>query len=506
MTPISELSATRLLEMLNSGEVTSVQVTRHFIDRIREKNPAINAVVVPLFEEALQRAAEADALHAQGKRSGRLHGLPFTIKECLDYPGTPSTLGVMRRKSDIRQNKDGYVAALEKEGAIVLGKTNVAQLLMYIESNNPVYGVTQHPLSSNHTPGGSSGGEGAVIGFGGSPVGIGTDIGGSVRIPAAFCGLCSIKPTMERLPDQCRFIDNQPALPINSVTGVLARHVADLQLFLKVMDESASASHTHASLQAYQQVELSKLKVGYYLSDGLFDPMPAVKRAVMEAVEQLKQAGVQVVEFTPPPLVEAEELFFKILGADEALLFTQNLQKEKAMPQAAGLIKLSKLPGFMRPVLAGLMGLLGQKGVKRLIPYFGGKGEANKRENVARQKAFTAKYEAAMNQTAIGRIDAVLGPVCALPALLHNTADKVGLGGIYTGQYNLMGFPAGVATVSQVKPEEAVGRKTTADVSIKTAAKIEAASAGMPLAVQVAARHWDEHVVLAVLNQIHRQV
>lgn len=506
MNNLGNLSANQLLQLIDKGEVSSRQVTQHFIDRIEQHNPSINAVVVPLFEQALKDADLADELFKQGKRTGKLHGLPITIKECFDLNGTPSTMGVMSRKNDIRQNIDDYIAALQREGAIVLGKTNVAQLLMYIESCNPVYGVTNNPYNLNHTCGGSSGGEGAVIAFGGSPVGIGTDIGGSVRFPAAFCGICSIKPTMQRIPDLCRFVDNPPPVSINSVAGVLGNSADDLQLLLEIINEEASKKNSNQPLKKFKDVDITKLKVGYFLSDGLFEPMPAVKRGVLEAVEQLKKLGVQVTEFTPPNLAEAEELFFKILSADKAVLFTQNLKKEKAMPQAAGLVMLSTVSPFVRSILSGLTGLLGQKAIKRIIPYFGGAGDAYRKENEEKQKAFTVKYEFAMNNSAIGKLDAVISPVCALPAILHNTADKVGLGGIYTGQHNVTGFPAGVATISKVKPEEAVGRKTTADLSIITAAKIEAESSGLPLAVQIAARHWDEHIVIALINHLHRKV
>src|SRR5262249_1605178 len=153
------------------------------------------------YDEALAKADRADAALSNGEKIGRLHGLPFTIKECFDYLGTPSTLGVVARKDDRPVENDAYIEALMNEGGIVLGKTNVPQLLIFSESDNRVYGKTNNPHNPYFTCGGSSGGEGAIIGAGASPVGIGSDIGGSVRFPAAFCGICSIKPTMWRTPD-----------------------------------------------------------------------------------------------------------------------------------------------------------------------------------------------------------------------------------------------------------------------------------------------------------------
>lgn len=503
---IKGLSAVQLLHRIDKGELTSREVTQYFIDEIENVNPTLNALVIKLYNDALKQADKADEMFRQGKRMGKLHGLPFTIKECLDFEGTPSTLGVIRRRRDIRSNTDDYISALQREGGIVLGKTNVAQLLAYFESNNPVYGTTNNPHSRLHTCGGSSGGEGAIIGAGASPVGIGTDIGGSVRIPAAFCGTCSIKPTMSRTVDQTRFSERPINLSINSVVGVLGNHAEDLHLFLEILNCAAERQRSVKPLQDFRNVDITLLKVGYFLSDGLFEPMPAVKRAVMESVDKLRSLGVQVTEFQPPDLAEAEEIFLSILLADNGSLFTENLQDEKPVPQIAANVRLGKMSPFVRRMLKGALTLLGQKSMTRVMPYLEGKGEEFQNRMKQKQIAFTGKYLTAMDNSAIGRLDAVLSPVCAVPAFLHNTADKVGLGGAYTIQYNVTGFPAGVATVSKVGKDEAVGRKVTADVTVKTASKIEKSSVGLPLGVQIAAREWEEGVVIALVDRLHRRV
>src|SRR5215204_3738719 len=220
MENLHQKSAVELLNLINTKQLSSREVTQYFIDRIEEVNPKINAVVWKFYDEALARADEADARTAKGETPGRLHGLPFTIKECFDYPGSPSTLGVLARKNDRPTERDAYVQALTDEGGIVLGKTNVPQLLIFIESVNRVYGKTVNPLNPDFTCGGSSGGEGAIVGAGASPVGVGSDIGGSVRFPAAFCGICSIKPTMWRTPDLTRYGERTFEGPIGSVAGI----------------------------------------------------------------------------------------------------------------------------------------------------------------------------------------------------------------------------------------------------------------------------------------------
>ncbi|NJM54166.1 MAG: amidase [Blastocatellia bacterium] len=180
MNNLHQKSAVELLKLIETKEISSREVTQHFINRIEEVNPKLNAVVVKLYDQALKKADEADNLQAKGESLGKLHGLPFTIKECLDLLNTPSTLGVLARRDDRPKTNDLYVEALQNQGGIVLGKTNVPQLMVFIECYNRVYGTTNNPHNPKFAPGGSSGGEGAIVGAKASPVGIGTDIGGSV--------------------------------------------------------------------------------------------------------------------------------------------------------------------------------------------------------------------------------------------------------------------------------------------------------------------------------------
>ena len=169
------------------------------------------------------------------------------------------------------------------------------------------------------------------------------------------------------------------------------------------------------------------------------------------------------------------------------------------MPPVAGLIMLSKASPFLKSILRGVFGLLDQKGVQRLVPFMGGSGAEYLNHWTEALLDYRREFDKAMNDHAL---DALICPPCALPAFMHNTADKLGLCGVYTALFNVTGYPAGIVPVSTVRPDEAVGRKTTADISIKTAAKIEQNSAGLPLAVQIAAKHWDEHIVLAVMKAL----
>lgn len=502
MKNLHQKSAVELLSLIGSKQLSSREVTQYFIDRIEEVNPKINAVVLKFYDEALLKADAADAALAKGAPLGRLHGLPFTIKECFDYPGSPSTLGVLARKTDDPPAPDPYIEALMNEGGIVLGKTNVPQLLIFIESTNRVYGKTNNPINPKFTCGGSSGGEGAIIGAGASPIGVGSDIGGSVRFPAAFCGVASIKPTMWRTPDQTRYGAGVLEGPINSVAGVLGNHAEDLDLFLRIIDERAGAMREVKPFEDYKNVDVSKLKIGYYLSDGIFEPMPAVRRGVSEAVETLRSLGAEVSEFQPPKLPLAEEIFLRILTNDDAALFTKVLEGEKPMPQLKNMFMLAQASPAKRKVLGGAAKAFGQKNVTRLLQYFGGKGIENLREWAGKQVAYRKEFTAAMDAAGL---DAIISPVCALPAFLHDSVDKVGLGGTYTLLYNVLGFPAGVARVSEVQATEAVARKFSFDVLEYTATKTQQQSAGLPLSVQIAARPWREDIVLALIEKLHNR-
>ncbi len=194
---IHTLSATELLAHLNAGDLSSVEVVRALIDRIEAVEPAIGAITQRRFEEAVTEAGAADVARAAG-RGGPLCGLPITLKENFDLAGTEATMGVKARRGRISSQDSVLVRALRQAGAVVIAKTNVPQLLMAQETENAIWGVTNNPWNTARTPGGSSGGEAAAVAAGMSPLGMGSDIGGSIRIPCHFSGIAGLKPTVDR--------------------------------------------------------------------------------------------------------------------------------------------------------------------------------------------------------------------------------------------------------------------------------------------------------------------
>lgn len=273
---ITDMSATELAQMIKAGEVSAKEVVEAHIRRIEAVNPKLNAVVIPLFDEALAQARDADEQQAQRKPLGPLHGVPITIKEQFQVMGTQTTLGLKHLVGNRAKQEGPLVTRLRRAGAIILGKTNVAQTLIYHESDNPVYGQTKNPWKLDRTPGGSSGGEAAIIAAGGSPLGLGGDLGGSIRVPAHFCGICGLKPTTLRLTNDDiqagLFSGGQEA--ILAQPGPMARTVADLCLAMEVLaapgEESTSEFIPPIPWPDPKKVSIKGLRIGMYTYDGFF--------------------------------------------------------------------------------------------------------------------------------------------------------------------------------------------------------------------------------------------
>ena len=228
-------SATDLAALVRRGEISSVELTRHFIDRIERLDGDINAVVVRTFDRALEDAAAADAALAGGDAKGPLHGVPLTIKESYVMRDTPATWGMESQRDNVADADGLAVSRFRAAGAHFLGKTNVPVDLADIQSYNPIYGTSNNPWNLEHTPGGSSGGSAAAMAAGFSALEAGSDIGGSIRTPAHFCGVFGHKPTWGIVPMSGHEVVPHVPDPDLSVCGPLARDAADLAMALDVM-------------------------------------------------------------------------------------------------------------------------------------------------------------------------------------------------------------------------------------------------------------------------------
>jgi amidase len=304
--PLHFMTAGQLLKLLERREISSVELVRLFLDRCRALNPRINAVVTLVEERALAEAAESDRRRARNDTVRALEGLPFTVKDTLATQGVRSTAGTRKLANYIPEHDAATVGHLRNAGAILIGKSNVPELGGDIDCDNPVFGPASNPWDLSRTPGGSSGGEGAAVAAGLNAFGLGSDTGGSVRIPAHFCGVAGLKPGWAmvsrtgHLPPESA---SSPPLHNVATVGPLARCVDDLTLVYNVIKGPTwDSPNTVPSPDADpQKVRLEGLRCGLFT--GLSGEPPAdpeIKQALIKAARLLEQRGLVVDEVIPP--------------------------------------------------------------------------------------------------------------------------------------------------------------------------------------------------------------
>src|SRR5438876_263661 len=311
-------SATSLAQAIRDKRVSSQEVVEAYIHRIEAVNPQLNAVVQLTAEAALTQARQADVALARGEIKGPLHGVPITIKDSFDTEGVISTAGTKGRATYVPQQDATAVARMRVAGAILLGKTNLPELSLAYESNNLIYGRTNNPYDLSRTPGGSSGGESAIIAAGGSPLGLGTDGFGSIRIPSHFCGITGLKPTSGSIPFTGLLPPGFGASAKLRHVGPMARHVEDLALTFPIlagMDWRDPATVPMPPGEP-RNVELKSLRVAFYTDNGIMTPTPETTAIVRTAVHALADAGAFVEEARPAGIEQSYTLFRDLFAAD----------------------------------------------------------------------------------------------------------------------------------------------------------------------------------------------
>jgi fatty acid amide hydrolase len=491
-------SATELAQHIASGELSALEVTEAHIARLEEAHTRLNAITARRYDAARREAREVDARRARGEALPPLAGVPITVKDSIDVAGLPSTFGLTWRKDLAAEADNEHIARLRAQGAVVLAKSNVAQLLIYLESDNPLHGRTLHPATPERTPGGSSGGEAALIGAGASALGIATDIGGSIRVPAHFCGIAGFKPTTGRCNDSGRYSVPLGQLAIRSQIGPLARTVADLELALRHMQ--AGPQQGVPALGDPRSVDLSHLRIGWLDDDGLFPASPAIRRAVREAAAALSAAGAQVVPCPQPAWPALFGLAFALFTGDAGQQTRSHLQGGPMHPSVRSLLLLAGLPSLPRAVLRSLLQLAGQPSLAAMLKLV---GATRVRDHWPRVQALADLQQLCVAQLDTadgGPIDILLAPPCSLPAFTHGASRDLGLAGSYSIAINALGWPAGTVPWTTVRTGEESDRPTSRDLVQSLARRVEQGSAGLPVGVQVIGRPWRDHEALAVMS------
>ncbi len=449
---LTHASATRLAGAIRAGEVSSRQVVEAHLERIRAVNPELNAVVRLAEERALQEAKRADESLARGEAAGPLHGVPVTIKDSFDTEGIVSSAGTSGRADFVPAEDATVVARLRAAGAIVLGKTNTPELTLSFVTDNALFGRTNNPYDIGRSPGGSSGGAAAIIAAGGSPLDLGSDTAGSIRVPAHFCGIAGLKPTAGRVPRTGHIIPFGGPLDGLTQIGPMARFVEDLALVLPLLcgPDWRDPSIVPMPLGNASSVRADAMRVAFYTDNGICPVTPDTQSAVQRAARALSDLGAVVSEDRPEVIAESDRLLVEIFRADGGAWIRRLLER-------AG---TTQVYSFLEWVHEG-------DSAEAPTP-----AEFSRR--LEQWDAFRSRMLAFMEG-----FDAVLAPVNAAPAHEHGQMHRAAFS--YTMAYNQTGWPVVVVRAGQSRE-------------------------GLPIGVQVVARPWREDVALALAAHLEREL
>ncbi len=440
-------SVRALAAALRRKQVSAEELVRAFLARIDQVNPQLNAFVQSAAERALAEARAADRALAAGGELPPLHGVPMTIKDSFDTAGVISTGGTKGRAAKVPAADATAVARLRRAGAILLGKTNTPELTLSFETDNLIYGRTSNPYDFTRSSGGSSGGAGALIAAGGTPFDLGTDYGGSVRLPSHVNGIAGIKPTFGRVPRTGHIFPFGGVTDWMQQVGPMARTVGDLALLLPIVagPDGIDPGVVPMPLGDPAEVDVRGMRVSFHTDNGIAPPAPEIAAAVRAAARALEQAGAVVTEAVPDGLSEALELV--------ALYFADGGAQVRRLLAEAGTTESTLMPLLTVPALSAA--------------------------DLDRLLARTARYRST-KLSYLDHHDVVLCPPCATAAYPHGTtADAAeGFGRFsYTMAYNIAGWPG-------------------------TVVRAATSSEGLPIGVQVLAAPAREHVTLRVAQEI----
>lgn len=451
-TDVTRLGAVELARLIAARELSSREVVDRLLARVEEVNPRVNALRVVLAGEARAAADEADRAVAAGSGLGSLHGVPFTVKENVDVAGTATTSGIAAMKEAVASRDAPSVAGLRAAGAIPLARSNLAELGFRWHSYSGAGGATLNPWDAELTPGGSSGGEAVALATGMSPLGVGNDLGGSLRIPSQFNGTAALKPTFGRVAHATTVppLDTVMAIQVMAVDGPMARRVEDLRAALGPMSLPDPRDPWQAPGVSYAPPVAEPVRVAVVLWDGVH---PDVAAGVRRAAEALETAGYAVEEAEPPRLDEVHELWVGLIVSEF----------RGAWPQVAS-VASDQATNFVE---------LAFEVVPALDPMAHGMGYVN-RQAIAREWAQWME-----------RTPLVLAPVCARPPF------EVG--------HDLSGADAVRALVEDMRliaPANALG--------LPSAAVGAGEGGGLPQGVQVIGPRWREDLCLDAAEAIER--
>jgi Asp-tRNA(Asn)/Glu-tRNA(Gln) amidotransferase A subunit family amidase len=455
------LSAALMAERIRKKRLSPVEIVDAHLGQIERLNPTLNAFVQVDAEGARQAAQDAEIAVMHGKTLGPLHGIPISIKSSMAVAGMLCESGTRLRAGFVPVLDAPLVARLRAAGAIVMGVTNTPEFLMAWETDNLLYGRTNNPWDLQRTPGGSSGGEAAAIAAGMSAGGVGSDGGGSIRVPAHFSGICGLKPTPGRIPATGHYPVSAGPFALIGVVGPMARAVDDLKVLFEVMQgpDIGDACAAPVPVRWPTEDETRKLRVGYFEDDGRTLVTAGTRAAVRSAAEALRGAGFQVEHFQPEGLEEARRLWHKFFVVAGGMLLRPMFGGRES--DLSPLLKQFLEWSAAEPALTG----------ETLLEVW------------IQRDALRARFLKQMEHYPI-----LVCPAAAIPAFRHGERTWQVEGKTvhyldawsYTEFFNLLGNPAAVVPVGH-------------------------SSERLPIGVQIVGRPWQEEQVLSVAAALERE-
>jgi Asp-tRNA(Asn)/Glu-tRNA(Gln) amidotransferase A subunit family amidase len=450
-----------MAQRIRQRQVSPVELLDAHLTIIAKLNPKLNAFVHLDADRARQAARAADAALQSGKPVGPLHGVPISMKSSIEVAGLRCEAGTRLREDFIASQDAPLVSRLKNAGAIVIGVTNTPELLMAWETDNLLYGRTNSPWDLERTPGGSSGGEAAAIAAGMSAGGVGSDGGGSIRVPAHFSGICGLKPTPGRIPATGHFPASAGPFALIGVVGPMARTVSDLKILFEVMQGPDVGDTCAAPVPLHWpgHDDVKKLRIGYFENDGRTPVTAETRAAVRTAAEALRSAGFQVERFRPEGLEAARQLWFKYFVVAGGMLLRPMFKGREA--DLSPILKQFLQWSAAEPAHTG----------DTLL------------EAWVQRDLLRAQFLAQMQKYPI-----LLCPAAAIPAFRHGerswkiegkTVEYLDAWS-YTEFFNLLGNPAVVVPAGS-SPE------------------------GLPIGVQIVGRPWEEEQVLSVAEALEKE-
>jgi Asp-tRNA(Asn)/Glu-tRNA(Gln) amidotransferase A subunit family amidase len=450
------MSAGEMAAAVRSKQLSPVDLVQAHLARIARLHPRINAFVQVDGEGAIERARAIERQVMRGEAAGPLTGVPVTVKSSVDVAGWRCPVGSRLRADYVAARDAPLVARLRGAGAIVLGNSNVPEMLMAYETDNLLQGRTSNPWDLTRTAGGSSGGEAAAIAAFCSAGGIGSDAGGSIRVPAHFCGICGLKPTPGRVPATGHFPPVMGPFARMGVVGPMARTAADVALLFEAIAGPSAGDVSAAPVPVRQipDANLRGMRVGYFEDDDIVPVTPETRAAVAAAAKALAQAGFEVEAFRPEGLEGIRQLWWMFFGQVGGLLvrsMTDGRDADLSPTLGKYLDRVAEEP----PLEPG-----------RLVDAWMGR-------DVCRIRL----------EEEMGEFPILLCPVCAVPAFRHGaggwTRDTVNYLDVmrYSQWFNLTGNPA--ASVPAGRSAE-----------------------GLPIGVQIVGRLYEDELVLAVARKL----